>query len=60
MGILSHLRQHLEDPLARLFLQLIVIVIATRAVGALFGKMGQPSVIGEMAAGMLLGPSWLS
>lgn len=52
-------RAHLEDPLARLLLQLIVIVLATRSLGALFSRMGQPSVIGEMAAGILLGPSLL-
>jgi Kef-type K+ transport system membrane component KefB len=59
VGVLSQLKQHLEDPLARLFMQLIVIVLATRAVGACFVRLGQPSVIGEMAAGVLLGPSLL-
>jgi Kef-type K+ transport system membrane component KefB len=51
--------QHLEDPLARLLLQLLVIVLATRAVGAVFTRFSQPAVIGEMAAGILLGPSLL-
>jgi Kef-type K+ transport system membrane component KefB len=51
-----------HEPLARLFLQLILIICATRLVGALFVRMGQPTVVGEMFAGMLLGPSlfgWL-
>jgi Kef-type K+ transport system membrane component KefB len=48
-----------QTPLARLLLQFIVILIATRAAGSLFKRFGQPSVIGEIAAGILLGPSLL-
>jgi K+:H+ antiporter len=48
-----------QQPLALLLLQLIVIVAATRSMGALFTRMGQPAVIGEMLAGILLGPSLL-
>ena len=47
------------DPLSQLLLQLATIVIAARIVGALFARAGQPAVIGEMAAGVLLGPSLL-
>jgi len=39
--------------------QLIVILIACRALGALMPRIGQPRVIGEMIAGILLGPSLL-
>jgi len=56
------LLQNIQDPLARLLLQFIVIILATRAVGSLFSKFGQPSVIGELTAGIILGPSlfgWL-
>jgi Kef-type K+ transport system membrane component KefB len=53
------LRENLENPLGRLLLQLIVIVIAARLTGMLFTKMKQPPVIGEMLAGILLGPSLL-
>lgn len=35
----------------------MVIVIAARAVGGLFHRLGQPAVVGEMVAGLLLGPS---
>jgi len=38
-------------------LQIIVIVICGRAVGLLLERIGQPTVIGEIAAGILLGPS---
>ena len=53
------LRETLADPLSRLLLQVVVIVVAARLVGMLFQKIGQPSVIGEMLAGILLGPSLL-
>jgi Kef-type K+ transport system membrane component KefB len=53
------LRETLEDPLSRLLLQVVVIVVAARLVGMLFRRMGQPAVIGEMVAGILLGPSLL-
>lgn len=45
--------------IATLLAQIGVILLATRLVGALFRKMGQPPVVGEMAAGILLGPSLL-
>jgi Kef-type K+ transport system membrane component KefB len=41
------------------FLQLAAILAATRAVGAVARKLGQPQVVGEMIAGVLLGPSLL-
>src|SRR5688500_18165505 len=53
------LRETLADPLSRLLLQIIAIVIAARLAGMLFRRMGQPAVIGEMVAGILLGPSLL-
>jgi K+:H+ antiporter len=55
----SALRENIEAPLGRLLLQFIVILLATRVLGALFRKFGQPEVIGEMTAGILLGPSLL-
>lgn len=39
------------------FLQLAVILAAVRLVGLLARKIGQPQVVGEMIAGVLLGPS---
>ena len=42
-----------------LLLQTIVIVAAARVVGVAFRRLGQPPVIGEMVAGLLLGPSLL-
>ncbi|PJZ42646.1 sodium:proton antiporter [Leptospira kmetyi] len=50
---------YLKQPLSRLLLQLIVIIIASRLFGKLSTMLGQPSVIGEILAGILLGPSLL-
>ena len=42
-----------------LLAQIVVVILATRVVGFLFARMRQPRVVGEMAAGLLLGPSLL-
>lgn len=55
----SVFEENFKDPLARLLLQLIVIILVTRILGAIFTRFGQPSVIGEITAGILLGPSLL-
>jgi Kef-type K+ transport system membrane component KefB len=39
------------------FLQLAIILVACRLVGFLARKIGQPQVVGEMVAGVLIGPS---
>lgn len=59
---MASLLEHFHSPLARLLLQFIIIILATRVVGSLFTRLGQPAVIGEIVAGILLGPSlfgWL-
>ncbi|HEV8581088.1 MAG TPA: cation:proton antiporter [Thermoanaerobaculia bacterium] len=58
-GMAEDFLENVKAPLSILLLQVIVIVVAARALGALFLKIGQPSVIGEMVAGILLGPSLL-
>jgi Kef-type K+ transport system membrane component KefB len=40
-------------------LQLLVVLVATRACGLAVRPLGQPHVVGEMLAGILLGPSFL-
>jgi Kef-type K+ transport system membrane component KefB len=45
--------------LGSLILQLLVIVGAARLCGAALSRLGQPRVVGEMLAGILLGPSVL-
>lgn len=44
---------------ASFFLQMAVILIACRIVGGLAKRIGQPQVVGEMIAGVLIGPSLL-
>ena len=41
------------------FIQLVVILAACRAFGAVLRRFGQPQVVSEMVAGLLLGPSLL-
>jgi Kef-type K+ transport system membrane component KefB len=53
------LLENLGQPLSLLLVQIIVITLAARGLGRVFAKMGQPAVIGEMLAGILLGPSLL-
>ncbi len=45
--------------LSVLLLQTVVILACARGVGALFRRWNQPQVVGEMIAGILLGPSLL-
>jgi Kef-type K+ transport system membrane component KefB len=58
-GLTGALFEKLQHPLALLLLQVLAIVASARALGSLFAKIGQPPVIGEMIAGILLGPSLL-
>ncbi len=50
---------NLTEPAAMLLLQLIAILAFSRFLGYLFIKIKQPSVIGEILAGIMLGPSLL-
>ena len=43
----------------RILLDVAVILLAARAGGLLFARVGQPAVIGEIAAGVALGPTLL-
>jgi Kef-type K+ transport system membrane component KefB len=54
---LSSLFHNLQHPLALLLFQIITIVLVARVFGWIFRKIGQPSVIGEIIAGIVLGPS---
>lgn len=54
---LESLSHNLNHPLAILLAQIITIIIIARFFGWIFKKIGQPSVIGEIIAGIFLGPS---
>lgn len=49
----------MQELAASYFLQMVVILAACRVVGWLGQRVGQPQVVGEMIAGVLLGPSLL-
>ncbi|MBY0425685.1 MAG: cation:proton antiporter, partial [Cytophagales bacterium] len=48
---------NLKSPLSMLLLQIVVILAVSRLFGVIFIRLGQPSVIGEIIAGIFLGPS---
>ncbi len=53
------LTDNLQHPLALLLSQIITIIFAARILGWICIKLRQPAVIGEMIAGIVLGPSLL-
>ena len=55
----NSISHNLQHPLAILLAQIITIIIVARFFGWMFRKIGQPSVIGEIIAGIVLGPSLL-
>jgi Kef-type K+ transport system membrane component KefB len=46
-------------PVALFLIQVVIVILASACCGALFKKCGQPRVIGEIMAGVILGPSLL-
>ena len=53
------LLENIKSSLGILLLQIIAILVTCRIFGWLFKKIGQPTVIGEILAGIVLGPSVL-
>src|SRR3954466_13973380 len=49
-----------EHALLMMWVQLLVIVAVARSLGAAMRRIGQPPVVGELLAGVLLGPSVLA
>ncbi len=56
---LLSMEHNLKHPLAILLGQIITIIVVARFFGWMFRKIGQPTVIGEIIAGIVLGPSLL-
>src|SRR5262249_40046694 len=50
---------HQPDVLMHVLLALVVVIVLARTVGSLFAYFQQPPVVGEIIAGILLGPSLL-
>jgi len=57
--LISVLKNAFHGPLSTVLLQLIIILFAAKGLGWVFSRLGQQSVMGEMTAGILLGPSCL-
>jgi Kef-type K+ transport system membrane component KefB len=53
------MHHNITHPLAILLLQILTIIFTARTFGFIFNKIGQPTVIGEILAGIFLGPSLL-
>lgn len=58
-NFLSHLKDDIMQPMATLIMQIIVILVTVRIFGWICKKIGQPTVVGEILAGVVLGPSLL-
>ncbi|HMI07658.1 MAG TPA: cation:proton antiporter [Flavobacterium sp.] len=56
-NFISSMQQNLQHPLAILLVQIISIIFVARFFGWVCRKIGQPSVVGEIIAGIILGPS---
>jgi Kef-type K+ transport system membrane component KefB len=54
---LISLYHNIEHPLAILLAQIVTIILVARIFGWICKRIGQPSVIGEILAGIVLGPS---
>ncbi|MDX2245821.1 MAG: cation:proton antiporter [Bacteroidia bacterium] len=54
---IDSLVHNLQHPLAILLAQIVTIIFVARIFGWICKKIGQPTVIGEIAAGIILGPS---
>lgn len=60
MDMFSHMfSNNLTEPLMTLLMQIIIILLFCRIFSSLFNLMGQPGVLGEIIAGIILGPSVL-
>lgn len=53
----TSMMHNLQHPLAILLAQIVTIILVARFFGWVCRKIGQPTVIGEMIAGIVLGPS---
>ncbi|NLO69610.1 MAG: cation/H(+) antiporter [Porphyromonadaceae bacterium] len=51
--------ENIVEPSAIILLQIFAILVVSRIFSALFAKIKQPTVIGEILAGIVLGPSLL-
>jgi Kef-type K+ transport system membrane component KefB len=56
-AVSEQLRKNFGSPLGSLMLQILTVLAVARVCGLAFRRLGQPQVMGEILAGILLGPS---
>lgn len=56
-GIVQEFMSHVKSPLSLLLVQIILILAVARLFGYAARKLKQPAVVGEIIAGIVLGPS---
>ncbi|MDM1073505.1 cation:proton antiporter [Empedobacter brevis] len=56
---ITSITHNIGHPLAILLAQIVTIIFTARVFGWIFNKIGQPTVIGEIIAGIFLGPSFI-
>jgi Kef-type K+ transport system membrane component KefB len=56
-GFINTLWHNICEPGALLLLQMVTILLFARFMGFIFSKFHQPTVVGEILAGIILGPS---
>lgn len=59
LPIWHSIQEGLKHPLSLFLLQILTIIAIARLLAWLMNKIGQPTVVGEIVAGILLGPSLL-
>lgn len=58
-AIVAELRKNFASPLGSFILQILTVLVASRVCGLILRRLGQPRVVGEIIAGICLGPSLL-
>lgn len=58
LNLTDALAQGVHQPISQLLMQLVVIIGAAHLLGALFERIHQPAVVGEMVGGLALGPTF--
>jgi Kef-type K+ transport system membrane component KefB len=56
-AVVAELTRNLTSPLSSLLLQILLVLVTARVCGRLLSFLAQPQVIGEVLAGICLGPS---
>ncbi|MCS6980956.1 MAG: cation:proton antiporter [Flavobacteriales bacterium] len=51
---------HISEPALPLFTKLLILLVAARLLGEVFERLRQPAMIGEIIAGIVLGPAVLN